>query len=352
MRSTTVPDAGATITTVWPMAGEVESFLRGVAWASGPGAEVPYPRADPADASRLPGDTWGTAILPVGVRLELVGDASAIDVGYVTLTDQLGYRGPGAGTTFSVWRNGAQVDEQPASLGSGTVRLELAGGDQRAIVYLPEGMRPTVVSLTAIGGAIEPAPAQPRWLAYGDSIAEGWIASGPAGAWPAIAGRAQGFDTVNLGYAGSARGEIVSAEQIASLPSPAVISITHGTNCWTRIPYSAAMMAATTEAFVRIVRAGHPAVPIVLASPVVRPDAETTPNKLGATLADLRAAMESAAGTLIDDGDDLLTLVPGAEVLDPALLADGVHPGDEGHRVLAAAFGGAVAAAHAAATAI
>ena len=36
---------------------------------------------------------------------------------------------------------------------------------------------------------------------------------------------------------------------------------------------------------------------------------------------------------------------PGGDALDPALLADGVHPGDEGHRVLAAFFGEAVEAA-------
>ena len=41
-----------------------EPFLRGNAW---PGTdELPYPRADPADLDRLPGDTVGTARLPVG----------------------------------------------------------------------------------------------------------------------------------------------------------------------------------------------------------------------------------------------------------------------------------------------
>jgi lysophospholipase L1-like esterase len=320
----------------------VEPYLRGAAWPAGAGAT--YPRADPADVGRLPADTWGTATLPVGVRLEVVGDASALEVTYATTTDDMGYRGPGAGTTFAVWRDGAQIDEQPAVLGTGTVRLSLGAGEGRAIVYLPEGMKPSIRAITGIGGTIEPAPAQPRWLAYGDSIAEGWIASGPAGAWPAIAGRDQGLDVVNLGYAGSARGEIVSAEHVASVGAD-VISITHGTNCWTRIPYSVDMMRSTTDAFLAIVRAGHPGVPIVVASPVVRPDGEATPNKLGATLADLRAAMEAATQARIDAGDGVLTLVPGAGVLDPALLADGVHPGDEGHAVLARVFGTAVRAA-------
>ncbi len=327
---------------------DVEEFLRGVAWPAGVG--VSYPRADPADFGRLPGDTWATASLPVGVRLELIGNASSVDISYTTATDDLGYRGVAAGVTFCAWRAGIQIDEQPAVFGAGRVTIHLGTAnatgseDQRIVIYLPEGMKPTVTALDAAGGTIGPAPAQPRWLAYGDSIAEGWTASGPAGAWPAIAGRRHGLDVVNLGYAGSARGELVSAEQIASLDADA-ISITHGTNCWSRIPHSVEQMAANTDAFLRVVRAGHPGIPVVVASPVVRPDGEHMPNRLGATHADIRGAMERATQSLIDGGDRLLTLIGGANVLDPTLLADGVHPGDAGHEVLAGVFGGAVAEA-------
>ena len=320
----------------------VEPFLRGVAWAAGAGA--PYPRADPADVDRLPRDTWGAASIPVGVRLELAGDATALRVRYVATTAEMGFRGPSAGTTFSVWRSGEKVDERPAELGEGEVELSLGAGDDRAVVYLPEGMKPVVTALAGIGGQIAPAPRQPRWLCYGDSIAEGWVASEPALAWPAITGRRWGLDVVNLGYAGAARGEIVCAEQLAALDAQ-VVSVTHGTNCWTRVPHSASMMRATTEAFLRIVRAGHPGVPIVLGSPVVRPDAESTPNKLGATLADLRAAMEEVGRALVEEGDELLTVVPGAGLIAPSMLADGVHPGDEGHEALARSLGEAVARA-------
>ena len=149
---------------------------------------------------------------------------------------------------------------------------------------------------------------------------------------------------VNLGYAGAARGELVSAEQVAALDAD-VISISHGTNCWTRIPFSAAMFRENTRAFLTIVREGHPETPIVVTSPVLRPDAEAARNRLGATLADLRAAMEEVARERITDGDELLTLVPGGSLLGPDDLPDGIHPGDHGHRVLAATFGGAVRAA-------
>ena len=319
----------------------VEAYLRGVAWPAGAGAI--YPRANPADVGRLPADTWSTATLPVGVRLEASGDASAIELAYRTTTDEFGYRGLGAGATFSVWRDGELVDEQPAVLGEASVRLDLGSAlVDRSIVYLPEGMKPAITKVTAVGGTITPATPQPKWVAYGDSIVEGWIASGPSGAWPAIVGRALHLDVVNLGYAGSARGEIVSAENVASLTAD-IISITHGTNCWTRIPHSVEQMAANTVAFLHVVRAGHPGTPIIVAGPIVRPDAEDTPNKLGATLADLRSAMEHATQSVIDAGDDLITLMPGRHLLDASLLADGVHPGDAGHTELARVFAAVLA---------
>jgi len=317
---------------------EAEPFVRGCAFQGT--SSVPYPRADPVD-TRIPRDTWQTAQLPVGVRLELTGDAEAVDVVYRTTTDDLGYRGDGAGRTFSLWRGGKLVDEEKADTGESRVRLALGGwpGDERAIIYLPEGMKPIIKSLGGVGGRIEPAPAdQPRWIAYGDSVAEGWVASGPAYAWPAIAGRRYGLDVVNMGYGGAARGEVASAEQIASLQAD-VISITHGTNCWTRTPFSVDMMLASIAAFIDVVRQGHPDTPIVVASPVIRPDAETTPNRFGATLAELRHAMEAEAA------ERDVVLIPGRDLITADNLADGIHPDDEGHQILADVIGAEVAKA-------
>ncbi|HUY21736.1 MAG TPA: SGNH/GDSL hydrolase family protein [Acidimicrobiales bacterium] len=327
---------------------DVEPFLRGCAFGAAPG--VPYPRLDPRDVGRLPADTWQCARIPAGVRLELVGDAVALELGYTTATDDLGYRGDGAGTTFSVWRGGAQVDEQPAVLGAGTVRLALGGPvDAPAVVHLPEGMRPEILALRPVDGTVEPAPSGPRWVAYGDSILEGWVASAPALAWGAVASRRHGLDLVNMGFAGSARGEIPCAEAVAGLTAD-VVSISHGTNCWTRIPHSAGMFFEGTRAFLEIVRQGHPGTPIVVASPVLRPDAEETPNRLGADLAALRRAMEDAVAARVEAGDDRLVLVPGAAVISAADLADGIHPSDAGHARLAEVFGAAVAAAAAGTT--
>jgi hypothetical protein len=114
----------------------------------------------------------------------------SIDVSYRTTSGNLGYRGHGAGITFSLWRGGGNVWQEEAVLGEGLVRLPLGvspPGD-RAVIYLPEGMQPLIQSVSAVRGAIIPAPALPRWIAYGDSATQGWIAS------PSQDGRYRGPD--------------------------------------------------------------------------------------------------------------------------------------------------------------
>ena len=322
---------------------EVEPFVRGCAWPAADWAA--YPRCEPGPAgARLPADTRAQAALPVGVRLEFSGEADAVELDYCTATGELGPRGAGAGTGFALYRGARLVSEAPAVLGRGTLRLAAGAGPERGIVYLPEGMRPVVLAIRAIGGELAPAPRQRRWLCYGDSIAEGWCAAGPAGAWPARVGREWELDAINLGYAGGARGELASAEEVAGLPAD-VISVSHGTNCWSRTPHDTALFRAGLAAFIAVVRQGHPALPIVAVSPVLRADAESTCNRRGTTLADLRAVFEDVVSERIRGGDGRLSLVEGLPLLPAERFADGVHPDDEGHARLAAALGPLIGAA-------
>ena len=321
---------------------EIPGVLRGAPW---PGTStVPYPRADPTDFDRLPIDTWAMAAVPAGVRIELDLDGvDTLDIDYTTTTDDLGYRGAGAGTTFTLWADSEPVAAVSAVLGSGTARLDVPPGARRVTVHLPEGMRPALHAVRAGGGRAASPPPEPLWVGYGDSITEGWAASEPGRSWTAIVSRTHRLDVVNLGYAGAARGEIVSAGHVASLPA-GVISIAHGTNCWGRTPHSADQIVAGYHAFLDVVRAAQPTTPIVAVSPVTRPDAENTPNALGATLSDIRHAIEAVVTSRLRD-DPNLTLIPGAGILDAGHLVDGVHPGDDGHAMIAAVVGPALAGA-------
>ncbi|HMQ27513.1 MAG TPA: SGNH/GDSL hydrolase family protein [Acidimicrobiales bacterium] len=321
-----------------------EPYLRGAPFPAGGG--VPYPRAKPeVPLMRVPMDTWTMAKVPAGVRLELTGDAAEIEVDYLAEQAAFGYLGGGEGGEFTVWDSDEVLASVPAEVGAGTVRLPGPAGRGRLVVHLPERMMPTVREVRAAGGgAIEPGPAFPRWIAYGDSITEGWTVSSPGRSWSMLAARRHGLDVTNMGYSGSARGEIPSAEEIAALPAD-VITLAHGTNCWTRIPFSVGMFREGLNAFVDIVRQGHPETPIVVVSPITRPDAEATPNRLGATLVDLRAVFEDVVNERIAGGDTRLSLVEGFPLVTPDQLDDGIHPGDAGHAAMAAAIGPAVAAA-------
>ena len=98
--------------------------MRGCAFDGAPG--VPYPRADLlADADRLPGDHGRRRVDPGRSALDFVGNARAVEVEYETQTEDLGYRGDGAGRSFSLWRGDRVVDAVPALLGAGAATLEL-----------------------------------------------------------------------------------------------------------------------------------------------------------------------------------------------------------------------------------
>ncbi|MBT2492237.1 GDSL family lipase [Streptomyces sp. ISL-96] len=314
-------------------------FLRGVAWRDGRRAV----RADPADLDRLPWDIVERCAVPVGVRLEFTArGATAVDLRY-----RAALPGPADALrdlahTFALWHDGAlvsEVTEDPAR--ETVVRIGLPDGPGRFTVHPPESQCPEILGLRPVGGPISPAPPQPRWLVYGDSITEGWWSTRPAHAWPAVAGRTLGLDAVNLGQAGAGRGELAVAQQLAGLPGD-LLTLAFGTNCWSRTPFSAPLLYETVRAFITLVRRGHPDTPMLVLSPVLRPEAERTPNALGATLAALRTALEEAVLAGIAAGDDRLALLPGLGILTPEHLTDGLHPNDAGHALMADAVAAAL----------
>ncbi|MFC8510137.1 GDSL-type esterase/lipase family protein [Streptomyces sp. NPDC057131] len=322
---------------------EPAPFLRGTAWLDG---DRPV-RADPGDLQRLPWDIAERAALPIGVRVEFTAapGTRAVELRYRAAVPHPGDELRALRHGFALWQGRrclAEVFAEPAAESSVRIGLPPRGGE--FTVHLPEGQAPVVRGLRPLGGALAPAPRRPRWLVHGDSITEGWWSTRPAHSWPATAGRALGLDPVNLGFAGGARGELPLAEHLARLPGE-LITLAFGTNCWAAVPCSAPLLYETTRAFVTLVRRGHPGTPLLLLSPVLRPAAERTGNALGATLAELRTAMEEAVRDLVAAGDARLALLPGRPLLGPEDLADGLHPNDRGHRRIAAAVARALRAA-------
>lgn len=304
-------------------------FLRGIGWRHG----EHWVRADPDDRTRLPLDTWERACVPVGMRLDFTAPGP-FEVRY-----RAEERGSvdalrGGTSTWEALRDGRFQARVPAvpSEEEQEVRIEWPGGP--GVLYVPEALRPVVLG---VRGA-SPVPPLPRWIVYGDSITEGWSASRPSLAWPAVAGRALGMDPLNMGFAGCGRGELPVAQQIAGLDA-ALLTVAYGTNCWAGVPHSAPLLYERTRAFLDLVRRGHPDTPLLVVSPLPRPDAEDTPNECGATLAALRRAVEDAVRSRTapahGPADTHLALLPGGGLLGAERLADGLHPDDGGHALFA-----------------
>lgn len=321
------------------------SDLPVTAWLRGYGAidaVQPANRVPNEFAGRLPSDTVAAGEVTAGVRLEFVGTASVVRLG-VRVGGPAARSSPAMANACSVWTAGHWADQVALPVGGGemTIALPARDPDQVVTVYLPEPTRVQVESVGWADGELRPAPRRPRWVVYGDSIAQGWCASDPGRTWPEIVARDLGLEGVNLGFAGAARGELPAAAHVAATPAD-VITLAWGTNCWSTIPFDEDLMGSTCRLFLKTVRLGQPDTDVLVVSPIVRPAAEDVPNLVGATLAGLRAALEDAVATAQKD-DPRLHLVPGRHLVDENLLVDGIHPGDAGHQVLAAAVAAEIA---------
>ena len=316
------------------------AFLRGCAFP--PHAGAPYPRAN-LDDRRLPADIAAAARVPATVSLAVSGPATMIELSYTAATPACGMRGPSYGTAFAAYPAGG---DRPSGRGAcssrcGRVRLPLGPGRDHRVPARGHGAHAD----------------RHHGRGRGDSAG---TAAAPLGGLRRLHHRGMGGERARPHLAGDGsppprrrgrklrlrrlgRGELVVAEAMAAVPAD-VITLAFGTNCWGMIAFSEDLVEATVRAFVASVRACHPRTPIVLVSPIVRPDAEATPNRLGATLAGLRAAYERAALSL-GAADAATTLVHGRELVAAGQLADGIHPDDDGHAALAAAVGTAVSAA-------
>jgi lysophospholipase L1-like esterase len=285
--------------------------------------------------AKLPHDTWDTARIPAGVRLELISHADAAVLVLAT-GERHALAAPTMPNAVSVWCGDERLATVPVPESGGAVTVPLRPGGATHVVYLPEVLGARVTAIVPLGGEIAPGPPAPRWLAYGDSITQGWSAPDAGATYPALTARRLGLDVWNLGFAGSARGETVVAQQLAELPAD-VVSIAFGTNNWSAIPTGPAHLAGLLGDFVAVVRSGHPEVPIVVLTPILRPDAEHTPNLVGATLVELRAALSAEAQRLAT-ADPALRVLEGLPLITAAQLADGIHPDAAGHQAMADAL--------------
>ncbi|MGV9991139.1 GDSL-type esterase/lipase family protein [Streptomyces sp. NPDC003374] len=252
---------------------------------------------------------------------------------------------------------------------AGTLRFTgLPGREKDVEIWLPHNETTELVALRT-DAPVEPLPRGNRrvWLHHGSSISHGSDAASPTTTWPARAASLGGVELVNLGFSGSALLDPFTARALRDTPAD-LISVKIGINLVNTDLMRLRAFAPAVHGFLDTVREGHPAVPLLVVSPVLCPIHEDTPGPslpdltdLGAGRLRFRAAgdpAERAAGklTLNVIREELARIVERRAAEDPHLhhldgralygaddfaalpLPDALHPDAAGHRLMGDRF--------------
>ena len=160
---------------------------------------------------------------------------------------------------------------------------------------------------------------------YGSSITQGGVATKPGLTYVNTVGRMLGRDYIDLGVWGSAKGQTKFAEYIAGLDmSMFVFDYDHNAP-------NAQHLTDTHYAFYEIVRAAHPNIPIIFI---------TRPNQNG-DYEGHKQVIQGNYNKAVVAGDTNVYFIDGQTFFagQTDCLADGVHPTDKGHSLMAANIG-------------
>ena len=161
---------------------------------------------------------------------------------------------------------------------------------------------------------------------YGSSITQGGCVTRPGNTYVNTIGRMLNRDYIDLGVWGSAMGQGKFAEYIAGLDmSIFVFDYDHNNDV--------AGLMKTHEIFYEIVRAAHPEIPIIF---ITRPDTEQDDWEA------CRTAIKQTYDNALINGDKNVYFIDGQTFFagQTGCLADGVHPTDKGHALMAERVGG------------
>lgn len=169
---------------------------------------------------------------------------------------------------------------------------------------------------------------------YGTSITHGACASRPGMAYPSILGRRLNVDVVNLGFGGSGKGEPEVARTLAGIPRPACLVLDYEANT-----SGLEQLQQTLPAFIAILRAAHPTVPILVATKI--PFASENFNDTQAERLRNRDYQKSVVEDLRQRGDRHLHFLDVGALLGPDFAegtVDGIHPTTLGFKLMADVF--------------
>lgn len=239
------------------------------------------------------------------------------------------YLGPSGSREF---RKNVTYTDASGPLAEGVFARDLPSEFRECLVYMPlyDGVENMEIGI-APGATIEkPSPLSvPKPVVFhGSSITQGGCASRPGNAYPSILARWFDAHVINLGFAGSARGESIVAETIAQLEMSAfVLDYDHNAPNPERLE-------RTHEPFFQIIRKRNPELPVIFVS---RPDTHSWTKEDDARR---RAVIRSTYEKAKEDGDENVYFVDGGTLFGEtdrdACTVDGCHPNDLGFMRMAA----------------
>lgn len=178
-----------------------------------------------------------------------------------------------------------------------------------------------------------------RWLAYGSSITQGFLASRLANPWTQLAAASLGYDLLNLGSGGSCHGEKAMADYIAGRDDWSLCTLELGINLLDK-PITDEEFRTRATYLVDQLTSRRPAATVVVITPFLNKQdivGKRGPNDLH-SLEDFRRILREEVGARSERAN--LRLVEGCEVLNrpDGLSADLCHPSDFGQFVMATQF--------------
>ncbi|MBM3852477.1 MAG: hypothetical protein FJ399_04905 [Verrucomicrobia bacterium] len=287
----------------------------------------------PAQAmGAMPKGVQGRAKCPSGARIVFRSTASRLAVRAAAVSG-------GNLARLEAWVNGVAQRPAPARKeGADTEVLVYDGGDsaeKEFVIYLPHLQEVTVKAI-GTDEAARFSPLPPRFaesrpvVFYGSSVCQGSAAQSPAQTYPAIVSRQLNLDFVNLGFGGAGKAEPEVVRHVTSLPGCAYVfdlGKSYGSQD------SSAFMA-----MLQTIRRDHPQAPIIVVTPITSAK-EVREADYSAQSLHTRKVMRDPARELIRAGDPRIVVVEGEDLLGfqehHLLSRDGVHPSDEGYRVIA-----------------
>lgn len=175
--------------------------------------------------------------------------------------------------TMEILTNGSTVSAADPV----TVRFDgLPDRDKTVEIWLPHDVEVTVQSVQADAPLAASRDTRPTWLHYGSSISHGVAAQAPTGTWPAVAAAEASMSLTSLGFSGNALLDYFVATTIRDKEAD-LISLEIGINVINHDAFRQRTFIPAVDAFLDIIRDGHPTTPIWVVSSVLCPIVETRP---------------------------------------------------------------------------